>query len=190
MCQESPCVHAGEYVKNVVQYYTVRNEESNNSEAISFNQIIHPYAIVTTQDCDLDWDYRARQGVADRLKLLNSVILCGISTATNVRSIEDKGTMNSGEWNLVKTQRHERFYFFEKIPIECDLEQEGLPELTVDFKKVFGIHAEDLYRQVDAEMVKRRSTLTSPYLEHFSRRYSAFHSRVALPSQYESEREG
>ena len=98
--------------------------------------------------------------------------------------------MNSKEWNLVKSHRHERFYFFEKIPSECDLEQEGLPELTADFKKVFGIDSATLYRQIELGTAKRRTVLASPYLEHFSRRYYCFQGRVALPSQYESEREG
>lgn len=98
--------------------------------------------------------------------------------------------MNSGEWKLVKSQRHERFYFFEGIPREYELEGMGLPELTSDFKKVFGIAAATLYRQLDLGITKRRAVLSNPYLEHFSRRYHNFHGRVALPSQYESEREG
>ncbi|WP_421658005.1 hypothetical protein [Leptothermofonsia sp. ETS-13] len=79
--------------------------------------------------------------------------------------------------------------FFEKIPPECEMEQEGLPELIADFKRVFGIDAATLYRQIELGMVKRRTTLASPYLEHFSKRYHSFHGRVALPFQYESERE-
>jgi hypothetical protein len=148
--------------------------------------IVHPYAIVVTQDCDLDWDYRAREEDSGQsTKLLNSVILCEITTATEVRGFED---INANEWNLVKTQRHERFYFFEKIPVECELGEIGLPELTADFKKIFGIDSADLYRQIDSDRAKRRSLLTSPYLEHFSRRYYSFHGRVALPAQYESDR--
>jgi hypothetical protein len=178
----------GEILTNVVQYYPVGSEGSDNSEQVSFKRIVHPYAIVATQDCDLDWDYRARQSEdGQATKLLNSIILCVVDTAKTVRGI---GNINSKEWNLVEKHRHEQFYFFEKIHDECDLEQEGLPELTADFKRVFGIEAADLYRQIDLAIALRRSTLSSPYLEHFSRRYSSFHSRVALPSQYESERGG
>ena len=68
--------------------------------------------------------------------------------------------------------------------------REGLPELTADFKKVFGIDAATLYCQIKLGIVKRRTVLGSPYLEYFSRRYNSFHGRVALPFQYESEREG
>ncbi len=181
----------GEILTGVVQYNPVIDELSQQTQELSFEPVIHPYAIVITQDCDLDWDYRARHTQEVQLsKLLNSVVLCEIATAKEVRDIEDKKVMNAGEWNFVKSHRHERFYFFEKIPLEYELEQEGLPELTADFKKVFGIDAATLYRQIELGIVKRRTILASPYLEHFSRRYHSFHGRVALPSQYESEREG
>ncbi len=120
-------------------------------------------------------------------KLLNSVVLCEIGTAEAIRSTDN---MNSKEWKLVESHRHERFYFFERILPECEIEQESLPELTADFKRVFGIDAATLYRQIELGIVKRRTVLDSPYLEHFSRRYHSFHGRVALPFQYKSEREG
>jgi hypothetical protein len=59
------------------------------------------------------------------------------------------------------------FTFLRRTPPECEVEQEGLPELTADFKKVFGIDAATLYRQIDLGIVKRRTVLASPYLEHF-----------------------
>ena len=172
----------------MIQYTPVIQDLSNNLQEIPITKIVHPYAIIVTQDCDLDWDYRARKNSKNKpSKLLNSIILCEIATAKEVRNTDE---MNSKEWKLVSSHRHERFYFFEKIPIEYDLEKQGLPELTADFKKVFGIESANLYNQIQTGTAKRRSILESPYLEHFSRRYNSFHGRVALPSQYESEKEG
>jgi hypothetical protein len=187
---DSP-LRQGEILSNVIQYKldpsTLSPEDTESSLA---QQILHSYAIIVTQDCDLDWDYRSRK--SDRpqpSKLLNSVILCEVAMAEEVRYSSDNN-MNRKEWELVTAQRHERFYFFEKIPVECELEQIGLPELTADFKKVFGIDSATLYRQIELGMAKRRALLSSPYLEHFSRRYHNFHGRVALPHQYESAKEG
>lgn len=177
----------GEIVTGVVQYNPVIDEIPKELQELSFTPIIHPYSIVITQDCDLDWDYKARGTNNNPAKLLNSIVLCEIGTAESIRSTDG---MNRKEWELVVAHRHERFYFFEKIPPECEVEQDGLPELTADFKRVFGIDASTLYRQIELGMVKRRAILASPYLEHFSRRYHSFHGRVALPFQYESEREG
>lgn len=179
----------GEILTNVIQYVPVASELSLESKELSFKERIHPYIIVVTQDCDLDWDYQARQSNSNQLqKLLNSIILCEIATAREVKDTADN--MNTREWALVKSHRHERFYFFETIPNNCDLENKGLPELTADFKKLFGLDAATLYRQIELGIVKRRTVLSSPYLEHFSKRFYNFHSRVALPFQYESEREG
>lgn len=171
----------------VFQFNPVINEIPEPLQELSFTSIIHPYAIVITQDCDLDWDYKVRGTNNNPAKLLNSIILCEIATAESIRSTDG---MNRKEWELVAAHRHERFYFFEKVLPECDVEQEGLPELTADFKRVFGIDAATLYRQIELGIVKRRAILASPYLEHFSRRYHSFHGRVALPFQYESDREG
>lgn len=180
----------GEILTGVIQYKPVIDELSQHGQELPFETVLHPYVIVITQDCDLDWDYKARkaQAILQPSKLLNSVILCEIAEARGIRDAADNN-MNSKEWKLVESHRHERFYFFEKIPPECEVDKIGLPELTADFKKVFGIDAATLYRQIELGMVKRRTVLISPYLEHFSRRYYSFHSRVALPFQYESERE-
>lgn len=177
----------GEILTGVVQYNPVINTIPEEFENLSFTAIVHPYAIVITQDCDLDWDYKARRTNDKPDKLLNSIVLCEIDTAIAIRNTD---AINRKEWELVVAHRHERFYFFEKIPPECEVEKEGLPELTADFKKVFGIDSKVLYRQIEFGLVKRRALLASPYLEHFSRRYHSFHGRVALPFQYESEREG
>lgn len=183
----SSSLRQGEIVTGVFQFNPVINEIPEPLQELSFTSIIHPYAIVITQDCDLDWDYKVRGTNNNPAKLLNSIILCEIATAESIRSTDG---MNRKEWELVAAHRHERFYFFEKVLPECDVEQEGLPELTADFKRVFGIDAATLYRQIELGIVKRRAILASPYLEHFSRRYHSFHGRVALPFQYESDREG
>jgi len=178
----------GEILTGVVQYKPVAAEiKTDLNNGFSFSPILHPYVIVVTQDCDLDWDHTARSvSNGSSTKLLNSIILCEIDTAENIRSTDG---INSKEWGLVANHRHERFYFFEKILPIYESEQKGLPELTADFKKVFGVDVETLYRQIEIGTVARRTVLKSPYLEHFSKRYYNFHSRVALPFQYESERE-
>jgi hypothetical protein len=186
--EEFSSLRQGEILTGVVQYKPVVDGMSQHSQELSFDPIQHPYVMVITQDCDLDWDYKARNSEETQLsKLLNSIILCEISTAEEVRATADN--MNRKAWELVQTQRHERYYFFEKIPPENEAEKQGIPELTADFKKIFGIDAAVLYKQIELGLVKRRTTLISPYLEHFSRRYYSFHGRVALPFQYESERE-
>jgi hypothetical protein len=185
---KTTALRQGEILTDVIQYKPAADELKKDNQELSFEPIVHPYAIIVTQDCDLDWDFRDRKAEKSRsTKFLNSILLCEIATA---RAIRDNGeNMNAKAWDYVKSHRDERFYFFETIPSACDSEQVGLPELTADFKRIFGVDAAFLYRQIEVGIVKRRTILASPYLEHFSRRYHSFHERVALPSQYESERE-
>jgi hypothetical protein len=183
--EQKSSLRQGEILTGVVQYNPIIDKTSQ--EELQFTPVVHPYAIVITQDCDLDWDYKSREMDNNPSKLLNSVILCEIDKAASIRQTDG---MYRKEWDLIEAHRHERYYFLQKVSHECELEREGLPELTADFKRVFGIDTVALYSQIKLGIVKRRTILASPYLEHFSRRYHSFHSRVALPLQYESEREG
>ncbi|MDF5724187.1 MAG: hypothetical protein PUP91_27720 [Rhizonema sp. PD37] len=187
---ETEAIRQGEILTGVIQLKPILGESSPNFENVDLERKIHPYVIVVSQDCDLDWDYTARQTNSQPNKLLNSIILCEVYAAQEIRSNKINPEMNAQQWNLVKTNRHEQYHFFEKVPPECEVIQQGLPELTVDFKKVFGIEAEFLYKQLVIKISQRRTVLVSPYLEHFSYRYRCFHGRVALPFPYESEKEG
>ena len=184
---EGSALRQGEILTDVIQYNPVASDLSQESEDVAFDPILHPFVIVVSQDCDLDWDYQARQpDINQPHKLLNSVIFCEISSAQEIKDIVRK----TDAWNLIKTQRDERYYFFEKITNNCDLQNEGVQELTADFKKVFGLDSKTIYRQLEIGMAKRRTILSSPYLEHFSKRFYNFHGRIALPFQYQSEKEG
>jgi hypothetical protein len=48
----------GEILTGVIQYRPVISELLQEEQELSFDAVLHPYAIVVTQDCDLDWDYR------------------------------------------------------------------------------------------------------------------------------------
>ncbi|MEC4990316.1 MAG: hypothetical protein SAJ37_16415 [Oscillatoria sp. PMC 1068.18] len=184
----------GEIVTGVVQYKPkLDNTTAPDSISIPFQKIVHPYSIIVSQDCDLDWDYDARHNTHEAQnkehKLLNSILLCEVDAARSIKNDKNRG-INRKEWNYIQTNRHERYHFFQKITPDFDLNEEGLPELTLDFKRIFGIGAENLYFQIENGIAKRRSVLNSPYLEHFSIRYHFFHQRVALPAQIESIKEG
>ena len=77
---EKEAFRQGEILTGVVQYKPVPEESSAELAEAKFKPIIHPYAIIVTQDCDLDWDYTARQNKDKPYKLLNSVIFCEVYT--------------------------------------------------------------------------------------------------------------
>jgi hypothetical protein len=185
---DKEALRQGEILTGLIQVKPVASESSPNLDQIQFKRIVHPYAIIVTQNCDLDWDYSARQNRDKPNKLLNSILFCEVHTAQEIRSNKTV-QLNSADWNLVKSNRYQQYHFLEKIPLERESSQEGIPELTVDFKKIFAIDADFLYHQINNNsFAKRRAVLESPYLEDFSHRYHDFHGRVALPAQHESEK--
>jgi hypothetical protein len=56
----------GEILSNVIQLKldlsTIDDEDKR------FDPIVHPYAVIVSQDCDLDWDFKAREGGAKEHK--------------------------------------------------------------------------------------------------------------------------
>lgn len=83
---EGSALRQGEILTDVIQYNPVASDLSQESEDVAFDLILHLFVIVVSQDCDLDWDYQARQpDINQPHKLLNSVIFCKISSAQEIK---------------------------------------------------------------------------------------------------------
>ena len=146
----------------------------------SLEEIEHPYSIILTQDCDLYWDFDARRegnAAASQIKLVPSLLLCELSEENALRGVQG---INSDVWRRIAQNSNERFHKLPEVPSEQDLQNEGLPSLVADFKRIFTVPTDELYTRVGAS-VRRRSVLTDPYLQHFSSRFGYFCLRVALP---------
>jgi hypothetical protein len=129
----------------------------------------HPLAIIVTQDCDLEQDYRARNSETADDKRLPNILFCQVMPAIDARA-----------------NKNERYHFFQAVEKTQESLQEGLPELYVDFKRYFTLPADEVYERLKAS-AHRRCHLLSPYLEHFSTRFAYYQFRVALPSDHLSQ---
>lgn len=145
-------------------------------------EIRHEWAIIVTQDCDLEQDFRVRQGAAGTNldKLLPNVLLCVAQESTKVVIPPGKDI-----WKSVQQNKNERYQFLEKVPPESDALKQGLPELVIDFKQYLTVPTDELYRRVEAG-THRRCRLANEYLLHFGSRFSYYQSRVALPEEHAS----
>lgn len=185
----------GEMITNLVAHIVSVETLASPSKGLRVDMRRHPFSIVMTQDCDLDWDYRARRKIEEaafkdkdeRSKLearqLPEILFCELHEASQLRVRKD---MNSTIWSHIKVNKNERYHFFEAIPPEADQLNEGLPELAIDFKRYFTVSTDELNWQISSGGAQRRTRLVSPYLEHLSHRFSSFLSRVALPEDYKS----
>ncbi len=163
------------------------------SESPNLAQKTHPFAFVVSQDCDLDWDFVARDKQTQNHKKIPNALLCEVMLANDLaRFILDQidnvaNTKKSRTWAKVKQNKDERFHFFEKVDKSEDLQDEGISELGIDFKRYFTVPTEELYKRIEKGQTLRRCRLVSPYLEHLSTRFAYFQSRIALPEDYLSE---
>ena len=139
--------------------------------------LLHPYAVIMTQACDLEWDYEARES-NNQTKYLPNILFCQVTTANKLR---ESAGMNADLWRNIKRNKNERYQVLSPVPDEADSEGKGLPALGVDFKKYFTLPTQNVYDQIGS-MTSRRSHLQPPYSQHLSHRFAYFVSRVALPS--------
>lgn len=170
----------GEILSGLIQL-KVSSPDLKGGEPPKVEQVVHPYAIVMTQDCDLDLDHRARNGSVGPDKILPSILFCEAQEAASLRASSDSKT-----WDRVKINKDERYHFLEAAPVACDARASGVPELGIDFKRYFTLTAAEPYARLTDGTAERRCRLTSPYLEHLSTRFCYFQFRVALPEPHRS----
>jgi hypothetical protein len=158
-------------------------------ESIDATILPHDYALVVSQDCDLDWDYSLRYGQGQgEHKRMQDILFCVVSEAAAVRRSFDPSFMNSRKWDRISGNTDERFHFFQRVEPSQDVQRQGLPELVADFKLYFSLPVDSVYNQINAGIASRWCHLKSPYLEHCSHRFGFYQGRIALPHQHESLR--
>ena len=181
-----------ELLTNVID--SVIDPETIFRKTPSYLQKIHPFAVLISQDCDLDWDFAARQSQAQAHKLVPAVLLLEVMSAEDMarQILELEGVSSSRKsriWARVRQNKDERYHFLEKIRNSYDLQREDIPELAIDFKRIFTVPTDELYFRIAKGETRRRCRLLSPYLEHLSSRFAYYHSRIALPEEHYSEPE-
>jgi len=53
----------GELLTGVIHFKPVPDKSSLNIDQTLFKPILHPYAIIVHQDCELDWDYFVKSAI-------------------------------------------------------------------------------------------------------------------------------
>ncbi len=181
----------GEILSSVFELQIVLEDTLGKAERCNYeaDAIEHPFAIIVSQDCDLeqDFNYRFHSRGKERHQI-PSVFFCQAMDADDFRKGDQhKHLFNSSTFeNNFKHNDDFRFHFVQKIPPEYDALNMGLPELAMEFKRYFSMPTAEVYHRVKLSHTWRRCHLKSPYLEHFCDRFHYFNNRIALPEEYES----
>jgi hypothetical protein len=173
-----PYLRQGEIIENLIELgpRTPPEQTIDGRQTAEIDIIYHPYAIVVSQDCDLYWDYRARQGEAQDDKLLRHVLFCDLFGQAEIRV---RSRLGSEGFKRVRQNQDERYHCLAEAPI-YGIEQ-SLPELYADFKAISSLSVVFVYSLTSSGQATRRGFLPSPYLQHFVHRLHAFLGRVAIP---------
>jgi len=149
---------------------------------VEISQIVFPYVVVLTQDCDLHQDSKVEQGeMGDHDKRLLSVIVAPLYNAEHVYQGEHLSElqMEMCKINRKKTpgqnlrQNQTPRYHYLEFPPDVPI----VPSI-VDFKHYFTVNVEYLKQQRPSKHV---CCLDYLYREDLSHRFASFLSRIGLP---------
>lgn len=176
----------GEIFSNVVEVRLDPDSLTGDPDAeFELTATVHPIAVLVTQDCDLDWDFKARieadpiKKSKSQNKLLPNLLFCEVLPAEELRGNQ---ALASDIWKRVKQNQDERYHYLFDVRPELEALGQGFPPLAIDFKRLFTIPTEEMYKRVSFE-TRRRTILQGPFMQDLSNRFAYYHLRVALPSQ-------
>ena len=147
---------------------------------------VHHYdhAVVMSQDCDLEQDFKARSVVdgtgntAD--KLLFSVILCGAYTEASLKAGRHRtgaAAFSGKEWKPVTQNKQPRYQYLGHVPGISD-------PLVVDFKDYFFVPGEFIYAELQEKRATRISNVREPWRDQILQRFGFYLIRVGLPLEF------
>lgn len=140
------------------------------------------YAVVVSQECDLEHDYNNRndkEKYKDSTdKYLQSILLCPAYPALQLKEgthvpNEPKQRLGSDLWKSVRNNNNYRYH---ALPEAYEFQ---VPELILDFKHYLTIPPEYAYRPQFKACVL--AALGDLFREHMSHRFAHYLSRVGLP---------
>lgn len=146
----------------------------------------HPYAIILTQDCDLEQAFSKRNAVqtGNFSNVLPNVLLCEAIQIDKFREgLRDISLGGRQDFKSITQNKNERFHYLQGVAEGADACGIGLSALGIDFKRHFTIPSDELYERVRA-VAKRRTVLAPIYAQHLSNRFASFLARVALPADH------
>ena len=151
-----------------------------------FTLVDHPKIVILTPDCDLLTDFLARKDLdlSRKDKLLQHVQCCDVFEESEIRVLSD---LKSDLWRRVKKNQVERYH---RIPLQEVESSDTIqhPEFFLDFKKMFSISTDFLYKSLETGELKQQGVIHPIWLHSLIQRYFAFHSRIGVPDPEDKRR--
>jgi len=101
--------------------------DSVGSDQPEIDEVDHPIAIIASQDCDLEQDFRARAN--GKAAQLPSILLYEVTEAQTLLS----RMAGSDIKRQASNNKNERYHVLQSVPTELDALGQRLPDLGIDF---------------------------------------------------------
>ena len=136
------------------------------------------YAVILSQDCDIEHDHNSRKNKSGHDKYIRSVLIC---PAFDIEEFAggthfdgwQMDTFNSKKIDKLKNNDEYKRYHY--LPAERNY---FIPELVLDFKHFFTLPRDYLYRKKKQVYL---ASLSEIFREELSQRFSNYLSRIGLP---------
>lgn len=144
----------------------------------------YPWLVVMNQDCDLEWDRKARfssgpERAVSGSKLLLSVILCPAYPEYDVLAgvyLDGAKKWGSREKDILLGNRDDRYH---RLPAGGLLTE----TLILDFKLNISVHPDYLYQWVSQNQSQVIAVLLPPFRDRLMQRFVNFLGRIAEPEE-------
>jgi len=176
----------GEVLEGLIEFRPIMSsgQKLEAKQVVDLLPIDHKYAIIVSQDCDLEGDYKARYTKeVPEDKLLAHVLFCDLFAENEIRA---RSKLGSDLFKRVRQNQDERYHRLDRAPIG-DTGQ-FLPDLYADFKLTFSLPVDLVYWLTSSSQANRKGYLPSPHLEDFMHRLYSFLGRVAVPKLEENKK--
>lgn len=183
--QAGSSLRQGELITGLKEYQ-VDMSKSTNERILEYN---HEIAIVLTQDCDLaqEINYSDRRSFGYTAgHPIPNILFALVYSAESMKS-GMSNSIGSKAWDRIKKNDDKRYQFLEQVPPNADVKNTGLPEMVIDFKRVFSVPLIEVYNQISRNVASRRTRLDRSYRDHFQHRFITYLGRVGLELDHLSE---
>jgi hypothetical protein len=171
-CSRNSRFYQGDILKDLV--FVV----GDAGEDIELDKVGLQNAVVLTQDCDIEHDFKSRkEKEKNGNKFLRSLLICPAFKIEDFASGKhldwEMNTFTEKELTKLKNNDEYKRYHYLQGSIEY-----SVPELILDFKHFFTLPREFLYKKKKQIYV---ASLNELFREELSQRFTNYLSRIGLP---------
>lgn len=176
---DSDRLHQGDIFRDVIVFQSA----IENDSTVTVTERKLPYAVIITQECDLEQDFNGRGSTsANQDKNLPSILLIPAYPAEifklgqHLDGYQQKmESFSSERFKQLKQNQNSRYHFFHA---DASL---NVPELVSDFKHYFTISRDVAYAETFASGYI--ATSAELFREHMAQRFCNYLSRIGLPNR-------